>query len=65
MARYIVMLINTSMSDKYIWRTFPRLEFTNNENYALKMYPEDVTKVSKRLMEMGCSHAIIQKSFEL
>ena len=59
------MLTNTAMTAKYVWRIFPRLDFTNVENYALKMYPEEVTKVSKRLMEMGSSHAIILKSDEL
>ena len=46
--------------DKYVYRTWPTIQWTDDKTLALRMHPDIASGISLRLMEMGMSHLITQ-----
>lgn len=61
--RYIIKRDWPDGTTMYVYRDFPFIEWSDNEDLALRMHPERASKVSYHLMSiLGMSHSIIQKS---
>lgn len=46
--------------DKYVYRTWPTIQWTDDKMLALRMHPDIASGISRRLLEMGMSHTITQ-----
>lgn len=58
--RYTISHEFTANVVKYIYRNFPSIKWTEDEMLALRMHPEQATRISYELMLRGISHTIKQ-----
>lgn len=59
--RYIIQIDTLGFNKKWVYRDWPKIEYTDDENLALRMHPERAAKVSYQLMLAGFSHNIKQR----
>ena len=58
--RYIISHEFGINNEKYVYRTWPTIQWTDDKILALRMHPNIASGISLRLMEMGMSHSITQ-----